>query len=382
MTPRGEFESRATPRPSRRAPGAALASAALALLVAGAAPAATVQFAATIDGAQETPPNASLAMGSGSFVMDTDANTLAYTIVISVPPPTGEIGAHIHGFAGPGVPAGIVHPLPLGSPKIGVWNYLEAQEADIIAGLTYVNIHSAAFPGGEIRGQILRAASCGDGFLDGGEDCDDGNTDAGDCCSASCAFEAAASPCSGASLCAATGVCDGAGACVAAPRGTCRAAAKSILLFKDNADDGKDKLLWKWLKGDATTQGDFGLPSGTTNYALCVYAGTTETLIADADIAADAVKWSPISTKGYKYKDSSGTSDGIQKVVLKGGAQGKAKALVKGKGSGLPDPTLGDMPLPVLAELVNSANGICFAATYDANDVIKDDDAQFKAKAQ
>jgi cysteine-rich repeat protein len=150
---------------------------------------ATVQFAATIDGAQETPPTFTGAMGSGTFTMDTNADSLTISIIIAVPPPSGEIAAHIHGFAPPGVPAGILFGLPLGSPKNSVWNFAPAQEASIIAGLTYVNIHSNAFPGGEIRGQILRVPSCGDGILDGGETCDDGNNVNGDCCDATCQAE-------------------------------------------------------------------------------------------------------------------------------------------------------------------------------------------------
>ena len=112
-------------------------------------------FTATIDGLQETPPNASPGTGSATLVLDTTANTLSYNITYGGLSGT-ETAAHIHGFAGPNVPAGVLHPLPAANPKIGVWNYLEAQEANIIAGLTYINIHTNLFPGGEIRGQIVR----------------------------------------------------------------------------------------------------------------------------------------------------------------------------------------------------------------------------------
>ena len=44
--------------------------------------------------------------------------------------------------------------------------------------------------------------------------------------------------------------------------------------IKDRADDSKDQLKWKWTKGAATTQPDFGDPLGTTTYALCVYDHT------------------------------------------------------------------------------------------------------------
>lgn len=124
-------------------------------LVLLAATASAQNFTASLDGLQETPPNASPASGSATLVLDTAANTLSYTITYGGLVAT-ETAAHIHGFAPPGMAAGVLHPLPAGNPKIGVWNYMEAQEANIIAGLTYINIHTSSFPGGEIRGQIVR----------------------------------------------------------------------------------------------------------------------------------------------------------------------------------------------------------------------------------
>lgn len=156
--------------------------------------AATVNFSATIEGSQEVPPTMTGAMASGTFVMDTNANTLSYNIVITVPPPSGEIAAHIHGPAPPGANAGILFDFMMPGNKVGVWNFPEVREADIINGLTYVNIHSNAHPGGEIRGQILRVPSCGDGILDAGEQCDDGNNINGDCCSSTCELEADTCP--------------------------------------------------------------------------------------------------------------------------------------------------------------------------------------------
>jgi len=56
-------------------------------------------------------------------------------------------------------------------------------------------------------------AGCGDGILQTGEECDDGNTADGDCCSAGCQYEAAGSLCDDGQFCTAGEVCDGAGAC-------------------------------------------------------------------------------------------------------------------------------------------------------------------------
>lgn len=162
----------------------------------------------------------------------------------------------------------------------------------------------------------------------------------------------------------------------------CRTAEKSILLVKKGSDPSEDKLIWKWTKGQATSQAEFGDPINTTDYRLCVYTGATPTLLSEVQVAADTSKWSQIAGKGYKYKDKGGTASGVTKIVLKGSGENKAKALLKGKGGGLPDPTLGSLPLPVTAQLVNSGTSVCFGATYDTADVIKNDPDQFKAKAQ
>jgi cysteine-rich repeat protein len=340
--------------------------------------AAIVNFSATVDGPQV--PTVSLAVWSGSFVMDTVANTLSVTVTDTLVAPLlgPEIAAHIHGFAPPGMPAGILFGLPVGSPKIAVWNFMEAQEPSIIAGLTYVNIHTTVNPNGEIRGQILRVPGCGDGILDGGEQCDDGNTADGDCCDSACQFEAAASDC-GDGLCEA-GTCDGAGSCVGGgtPRTNCRGSLKSLLLIKNSAsDDNKDKLVFKWIKGEATTLEDFGVPTGTTTYALCLYAGTTA---VSAVVPPSLSFWSPTGTKGFKYKDKTGSADGIQKILLKSGVADKAKTLVKGKGTDLPDLPDGELDLPVIAQLVSDANAVCYEGVFDMNAVIKNQPELFKAK--
>lgn len=105
----------------------------------------------TLRGAQVVPPNGSLATGTARLILNTLGNTLQFDITHSV---SGETSAHFHGFSGPGVNAPIVFTLPLGTVKLGTWNFLEAQEPFIREELAYIDIHSVSFPGGEIRGQV------------------------------------------------------------------------------------------------------------------------------------------------------------------------------------------------------------------------------------
>jgi cysteine-rich repeat protein len=60
----------------------------------------------------------------------------------------------------------------------------------------------------------LALATCGNDVVEAGEDCDDGNTDPGDCCSATCQHESAATVCrASAGVCDIEETCDGAGTC-------------------------------------------------------------------------------------------------------------------------------------------------------------------------
>ena len=128
-----------------------LAVAAPLFLLAGSSSAQT--YSAILNGLQETGPVATPASGSGSFTLDA-AKMLSFSISYSGLVGT-ETAAHIHCCAPPGTPAGVAFPLPAGNPKVGqVGPLTPQQEADLNAGMMYVNIHTTFASGGEIRGQI------------------------------------------------------------------------------------------------------------------------------------------------------------------------------------------------------------------------------------
>ena len=105
--------------------------------------------------AQEVPPNSS--RGSGTVVtnLNKEMRMLRWTVTYSGL--TGPVSAgHFHGPAAPGANAGVVVPFTgsLASPIEGSATLTEAQMADLVAGKWYANLHTAASPGGEIRGQV------------------------------------------------------------------------------------------------------------------------------------------------------------------------------------------------------------------------------------
>jgi hypothetical protein len=123
------------------------------LAMAPPASAQVIELVARIDGAQETPPVATPGVGIGVFSVDTQTGNVDYRITftgLTAP----ETMAHIHGFAFPGTPAGILFNLPTGSPKCGSFTLSLAQQGFFLAGMAYVNIHTTAHSAGEIRGQI------------------------------------------------------------------------------------------------------------------------------------------------------------------------------------------------------------------------------------
>src|SRR5258708_4878667 len=123
---------------------------------------ATIVYTATLDGNQEAPAVATPATGAATLTLSADQTTLTYHVTHTV---TGGIAAHIHLGAG-GENGSVIFPLtPFGADMTGTIQLSSAGDAgpspqslvdSLEKGLLYVNIHSAANPGGEVRGQILK----------------------------------------------------------------------------------------------------------------------------------------------------------------------------------------------------------------------------------
>ncbi len=115
---------------------------------------ATSNFAATLSGASEVPANSSAATGAVTGTYDSSSKVLNITISFSGLAPTA---GHIHkGAAGTNGAVTFPFSAVASSPFTFSTTLTAAQQADLFSSLYYVNLHTTAFPGGEIRGQLLK----------------------------------------------------------------------------------------------------------------------------------------------------------------------------------------------------------------------------------
>ena len=126
-------------------------------------------YGGPLTGAQEIPAVVTTAAGQGTVVISADGSTITYLVTYSGL--SGSVAAaHIHTGAA-GIAGGVILPLTAGpSPMTGtltaanfaasgsVTTFAQAVAA-IRAGTTYFNLHTAANPGGELRGQIAVTVS-------------------------------------------------------------------------------------------------------------------------------------------------------------------------------------------------------------------------------
>ena len=304
--------------------------------------------------------------------------------------------------------------LPTGGGTIMSYCHLLGGDANV--NLMFGATVSAVIRAGADNGACI-GPPCGDGSVDPGEECDDGNYVDGDCCSASCTVEPDGAACDDGEVCTtercASGVCVGtpvrdgtscddgsqctddacrSGSCVGvpAPSVSCKRPTlplKAVLLLKTKTSGtsqppGKDdRVSWTWTKGQATTIAEFGAPTDTDDYEFCVYGAGPSVLFSGhvpaGGTCGEAPCWKVKTGKGFSYRDKKRVPDGMEKLQLTAGTLGKTKISIQGKGVNLNMPSLGNLALPIEAQLHGA--GQCWAATYST--ALVNTPEQFKAKS-
>ncbi len=168
--------------------------------------------------------------------------------------------------------------------------------------------------------------------------------------------------------------------CKSAPSGGCGTSGASLLRIEVSRNS---MLSWRWLDG-AIPLADFGDPTSTTDYALCIYDSTAGVpalvFAAQVEGGGDCARmpcWSRVGapTRGYRLSDASGMQYGMERLLLRGGRLGSDTLQAGAGGDNL------ELPLPVsidkffaqqddvIVQLVNNVNK-CWQSTFRPRDVV------------
>ncbi len=117
-----------------------------------------IPLQADLTGKSEVPANATAGSGEVKATLDTDSKELTWAVTYQGLTGTAT-GGHFHGPAAPGANAPVASGwgTALANPVTGKAKLTDAQIKDLLDGKWYANIHTQANPGGEIRGQVMRA---------------------------------------------------------------------------------------------------------------------------------------------------------------------------------------------------------------------------------
>jgi Big-like domain-containing protein len=169
--------------------------------------------------------------------------------------------------------------------------------------------------------------------------------------------------------------------CATGPIHGCRRPIRSQvakLALRDSTSGGGDRLFWKWVYGAETSKMDFGHPTTTTSYELCVFDADGRTIArAGAPPGGDCGGrpcWRETATQ-FTYRSRNHRRLSTVQLRLREGPDGKARIIARGTG-----PTIDLSPLPahqpVTVQIKNS-EGKCWEAIYSAP-ARRDDTRQFQ----
>ena len=150
---------------------------------------------------------------------------------------------------------------------------------------------------------------------------------------------------------------------------TCRpptvSGGSSVVLAEKSPPD-RSRMVWKWARGTATTKAEFGDPTTTDGYTLCLYdAGA---LVSTSRVIGSCTRkpcW--VDTPGgFVFHNQSLQPSGVQSLKLVAGGDGSAREIFNGKGPSLALPDPGSLTGPIDVQLRRSGAVLCWGARFSA----------------
>jgi len=168
--------------------------------------------------------------------------------------------------------------------------------------------------------------------------------------------------------------------CDPVPLMDCIESAKGKLTLHDDPEkDRKNKVIWSFVKGENGSFTDFGDPTSTEAFSVCLYdwRDGAHDLVMEQQVLAGA-NWSTQANNGFRFGDRSRIQDGLQIMRVaagRGGAPGPTKLKIVARGALIPFLELGKLPFgaltmmaadpSVIVQLVNTS-GSCWSNEFFA----------------
>jgi hypothetical protein len=160
--------------------------------------------------------------------------------------------------------------------------------------------------------------------------------------------------------------------CPSRPREGCEVASSSTIVVRDEADDSKDRLVWRWHGTTKSNELEIGDPLQETTVGLCVYDSFEGHHFLLTSLRVEpGESWSRRKSGAWHYRSTGQTSPGVTRIAAKTGDSGKTRLGLKARGKRVPLPRepatkskLYHKDRDVLVQLITSANDRCWTSSF------------------
>jgi hypothetical protein len=160
--------------------------------------------------------------------------------------------------------------------------------------------------------------------------------------------------------------------CPSRPSQHCEVARSSSVAVQDDADDSRDRVVWRWRGATKSGRMEIGDPSQSTAVALCVYDSFEgHPFLVTALRVEPGAAWNQRKPGAWRYHSTGQSSAGVTRIAARTTGSGKTRFGLKAKGKRLPLPLepatrakLYHQDRDVFFQLVTSANATCWASRF------------------